>query len=348
MLFTHDGFRNAAAMTHFWQVVERYRVTFFSAVPAVISALLTVDSTEQDISSPRAALCGTATLPQEVKRQFEVKTGLTIVEGYGQTEGTCVSTVNPLYGEHRSGSVGLPLPYLQVRVVVVDDQGRALRDCRVNEVGCIAIKGPNIIAGYKQADKNNDLWVEAGWLNTGDLGRLDKDGYLWLTGRSKDLIIRGGHNIDPVLIEEVLHRHPAVAAAAVGKPDAKAGELPVAYVQLAACGDASAEDILAFASEHIGERAAVPKHIYFVDNLPLTAVGKVFKTDLRRDVIARTCREVLAAMALTGDVVVDTCDQLGQVARITLSTDSCAASDALSAKLAHYQFHHQIEVSTRA
>jgi fatty-acyl-CoA synthase len=304
MLFTHDGFRNAAAMTHFWQVVERYRVTFFSAVPAVISALLTVDSTEQDISSPRAALCGTATLPQEVKRQFEVKTGLTIVEGYGQTEGTCVSTVNPLYGEHRSGSVGLPLPYLQVRVVVVDDQGRALRDCRVNEVGCIAIKGPNIIAGYKQADKNNDLWVEAGWLNTGDLGRLDKDGYLRLTGRNKDLIIRGGHNIDPVLIEEVLHRHPAVAAAAaVGKPDAKAGELPVAYVQLAACGDASAEDILAFASEHIGERAAVPKYIYFVDNLPLTAVGKVFKPGLRRDVIARTCREVLATMALTGDVV---------------------------------------------
>lgn len=124
-------------------------------------------------------------------RKFEAKTGLALLEGYGQTEGTAATSANPRYGERRVGSVGLPLPYCRIRIVEVNEQGRAMRDCAVNEPGIIAISGPNVFGGYKQREQNEGQWVEEGWFNTGDLGRLDEDGYLWLTGRSKDLIIQG-------------------------------------------------------------------------------------------------------------------------------------------------------------
>jgi fatty-acyl-CoA synthase len=134
-----------------------------------------------------------------------------------------------------------------------------------------------------------------GWLITGDLGRIDSDGYLFVTGRAKDVIIRGGHNIDPSLIEEALAKSPAVLyAAAVGKPDAYAGELPVAYVQLVPGSQANASDLIAFVAEHIAERAAIPKEIFIVDRIPLTDVGKPIKAALRREAAERTFRTVLS------------------------------------------------------
>ncbi|WP_034023190.1 AMP-binding protein, partial [Pseudomonas aeruginosa] len=181
----------------------------------------------RDLSSLRFALCGAAPMPVELIRQFEARTGLKVIEGYGLTEGTCGTSCNPRGGERRPGSIGLRLPYCQVKVAVLDGEGNYLRDAAPNEVGNLCLKGPTVFKGYLQQDRNRDIWIGDGWFNTGDLGRIDEDGYIWLTGRSKDLIIRGGHNIDPQMIEEALHRHPAVAlAAAVGKPDAKAGELP--------------------------------------------------------------------------------------------------------------------------
>lgn len=249
-------------MQNFWKIVEHYHVNFFSGVPTVFSTLNTIPVGSCDVSSLKFALCGAAPMPVETFQTFEQRTGLGILEGYGLTEGACVSSVNPAEGERRVGSIGFRLPYQDMQVVLLAD-GRYLRECQPDEVGNLIIRGPNVFAGYTDEQHNRDIWVETGdgrgrWLNTGDLGRCDRDGYFWLTGRKKELIIRGGHNIDPQVIKQALYKHPAVAlAAAFGRPDARLGELPVAYVQLKPGATSSEEDLLAFAREHIrGTRGA--------------------------------------------------------------------------------------------
>jgi fatty-acyl-CoA synthase len=197
--------------------------------------LLEVPVGNNDISSLEYAICGAASMPAKLIEAFEAKTGLKILEGYGLSEATCVSSLNPPGGLRRAGSIGLRLPYQDMRVIILDEAGRFQRVADVEEVGTIAIKGPNVFAGYLDPQQSKDLWIDIGgsrWLNTGDLGRQDSQGYFWLAGRRKELIIRGGHNIDPKLIEDALSKHPAVAlAAAVGSPDPYAGEVPVVYVQ---------------------------------------------------------------------------------------------------------------------
>ncbi len=195
----------------------------------------------------------------------------------------------------RLGSVGHAVPYSKVRIVKVDGEGRCAGDCAVNEIGVVAMAGPGVFSGYLSEQHNQGAFVEPGWVNSGDLGRLDDEGGLWLTGRAKDLIIRGGHNIDPLAIEEVFFQHPAVAlAAVVGEPDACAGELPVAFVQLKPGQPVEADALLAFVRERTPERAAVPVHLYFIDTIPLTAVGEVFKPALRWDATQRAVRRMLA------------------------------------------------------
>ncbi|MDN0083297.1 acyl-CoA synthetase [Crenobacter sp. SG2305] len=288
------GYRNRAMLEQFWQLVERFRVTAFSAVPTVYAALMAVPRGEAELSSLRFGICGAAPMPAALIRQFEQATGIRILEGYGLTEGTCISAINPRDGERRPGSIGLRIPYQQMKPVLLDEQGRYVRDCAVDEIGVLAIRGPNVFAGYTQEEANRKLWIDGKWLNTGDLARRDADGYLWLTGRQKELIIRSGHNIDPALIEEALMRHPAVQlAAAVGKPDRYAGELPVAYVVLREGQSVSPEELVDYARSVVPERAAVPGEIYLVDSLPLTAVGKVFKPQLRYDATERVFRALL-------------------------------------------------------
>jgi fatty-acyl-CoA synthase len=165
--------------------------------------------------------------------------------------------------------------------------------------------GPGVFSGYLSDKHNREAFIEPGWVNSGDLGRIDEDGYLWITGRAKDLIIRGGHNIDPAPIEEILFRHPAVAfAAVVGEPDAYAGELPVAFVQLKAGATAEGQELTAFVAGRTPERAATPVHIYIVDAIPLTGVGKVFKPRLRCDAAERKVRRMLADLE-RADVVME-------------------------------------------
>ncbi|MCV6613587.1 MAG: acyl-CoA synthetase [Cellvibrionaceae bacterium] len=288
LLASPQGYRNPAVIKDFWRLVEKYRVSFFSCVPTILSALMEVPMDDSDVSSLDFCLCGAAPLAVETIRKFEAQTGLIILEGYGQTEGTCATSANPIDGLRPAGAVGQRLPYMNIRIVEVDDNGRWLRDCEIDEPGVIAINGPTVFSGYKQPEQNNGQWVQDGWFNTGDLGRLDKNGYLWLTGRSKDLIIRGGHNIDPQMIEEVFYTHPAVAeAVAIGKPDKRVGEIPVVYIQLKTKAQVSEDEFIEFAMGSIAERAAVPKEIHFIEAMPVTAVGKVFKPDLRNDIVAK-------------------------------------------------------------
>jgi fatty-acyl-CoA synthase len=296
-MLSPKGYRDPSVIQNFYQIVERYRANFFSAVPTVLATLMDIPVGDADISSLEYAICGAAPLSVEMFRRFEAHTGMKVLEGYGLTEGACASSINPKDGERKIGSIGIRMPYQQMKVVVVDDQGRYLRDAATGEIGAVAISGPNVFKGYVEDVHNAGIWVQKGWFNTGDLGRMDADGYFWLTGRKKELIIRGGHNIDPSAIEEALYRLPDVqVAAAVPRPDPHAGEVPVVYVQLVDGSDMTVDDILAHAREHIGERAAVPKAVYIIDQVPLTPVGKIFKPALRWDVIAKIYRQELESL----------------------------------------------------
>lgn len=180
---------------------------------------------------------------------------------------------------------------------------------------------------YTETDKNKDLYFDTRYLRTGDLGRIEADGYIWVTGRAKDLIIRGGHNIDPAEIEEVLSGHPAVAfAGAIGQPDRHAGEVPCAYVELVAGASVTPDALLAFCKEAVTERAAHPKHMTIMAELPKTAVGKVFKPDLRKDAITRVYNETLNKAGLEASVVSVIDDKKrGLVAQVELNGASEAA-----------------------
>jgi fatty-acyl-CoA synthase len=217
-----------------------------------------------------------------------------ILEGYGLTEGACVSSLNPAAGERRVGSIGLPIPYQRMEAVLLDGDGRFQRMADGDEVGVIAISGPNVFKGYLDPSHNARVWIDIDgerWLNTGDLGRRDANGYFWLTGRKKELIIRGGHNIDPRTIEEALARHPGVGlVAAIGSPDAYAGEVPVAYVQLKPGATVTEQELLEHAALTIPERAAIPRQIKISSSLPTTAVGKLFKPALVEREIEETIR----------------------------------------------------------
>lgn len=308
---TPQGYRGEGVFDNFWKLIERHKVTFMITVPTALSALMQRPVGDADISTLRIAFCGSSPLPLELYKRFEKvvneatkdKPGeLSICEGYGLTEATCLVSINPPDGEKRVGSIGLPFPYTDVRIVAVATQ----TDCGVDEIGEICVASPGVYDGktYTEVDKNKDLFYpgeenpageDMQYLRTGDLGRIDADGYLWITGRAKDLIIRGGHNIDPAEIEEALAGHEAVAfAGAIGQPDAHAGEVPCAFVELVDGAKITTDELLAYAKERIHERAAHPKHIEIMDELPKTAVGKIFKPDLRKRAITRILNEALA------------------------------------------------------
>ena len=311
VLPTPAGYRGEGVFDNFWKLVERWKVSFVLTVPTAIAAKMQ-RPVDADVSSLKIAVSGSAPLPVELFNRFEKATDVTLVEGYGLTEATCLVSCNPLgKGNKKIGSVGVPLPYTDVRILHCDEDGRIEKECGVDEVGEICVASPGVRIGhtYTEEAKNRGLYAGNRYLRTGDLGRLDVEGYLWITGRAKDIIIRGGHNIDPAEIEEALAAHPAVAmVGAIGQPDSFAGELPCAYVELVAGAQVTPEELQDFARKHIHERAAVPKHVVIVDELPKTAVGKVFKPALRKEAIARVFDAVLAGAGHDARVaeVVDT------------------------------------------
>jgi fatty-acyl-CoA synthase len=293
------GWRNPNAVRNAWRLVERFKPEVFGGVPTVLAAALNVPVGDADVSSVRCCSGGGSAIPVAIGRAYTERLQVPVLEVYGMTETSSVHTI--AYGDRpvRLGSVGHPMPYSRVRTVQLDADGRWQRDCAVDEIGVVAMQGPGVFSGYLSDVHNRQAFVEPGWVNSGDLGRIDADGYLWLTGRAKDLIIRGAHNIDPMAIEEVFFQHPAVAlAAVVGEPDAYAGELPVAFVQLKPGSTVAAEELLAFVAERTPERAAVPVRIYFIDAVPLTAVGKVFKPALRWDAAQRAVTRLLADLPI--------------------------------------------------
>lgn len=300
---TPQGYRGEGVLDNIWKLTERWKVTFIVSVPTALAAMMQ-RAVDADISTVKTAFSGSAPLPVELFKRFEETTGVTIVEGYGMTEATCLVSGNPVDGEKKIGSIGIPFPYTDIKIIKATDNGPI--DAEVDEVGEICVSNPGVYVGhtYTEAEKNKDLYYNEKYLRTGDLGRVDEDGYLWITGRAKDLIIRGGHNIDPAEIEEALLGHPAVSfAGAIGQPDAHAGELPCAFVELIDGATVTPEQLIEHCITHVKERAAQPKHIKIMDELPKTAVGKIFKPDLRKDAITRVYNEALETNGLEARAV---------------------------------------------
>ncbi|MEV6336129.1 acyl-CoA synthetase [Nocardia vinacea] len=300
------GYRDFVLYSEFWNIVEHYRISAMSAVPTVYAVLAQVPLTA-DISSLRYAMVGASPLPPAVRQNFHAHTGVTLVEGYGLTEATCASA-RSFPERPRPGAVGQRLPYQQVKVVRIEADG-SWTDLPYGRTGVLAISGPTVFPGYV-VDRGEHGYVldglgklVDGWLDTGDLAHLDAEGFIHLHGRAKDLIIRGGHNIDPAAIEDALLSHPQVTAAgAVGRPDMHAGEVPVAYVTLVTGAAITAAELEEWARARVAERAAAPKTVTVLDALPVTDVGKPYKLGLRADATRRELTDALAEVAGVRDV----------------------------------------------
>jgi len=274
------GWRNKSAMPGFWKLVDRYKPEVFAAVPTIIGAVLNSPMNDADVSSIRVVTGGGSAIPVPVADAYKRRFGLEILETYGMTEVSSCHTISYMDRPIYLGAVGHALPYSRIKVVEVGADGKTVRECQPGKIGVVTMSGPGVFSGYATGAPDAPF-VEPGWVNSGDLGRIDANGYLWITGRAKDLIIRGGHNIDPLGIEEVLYEHPDVLyAALIGEPDGYAGELPVAYVQLKPDAKVAPAELQKWAAARTPERAAIPVHTYVVDNIPLTAVGKGVQTGL--------------------------------------------------------------------
>jgi fatty-acyl-CoA synthase len=329
------GYRDTTLFANFWKMVERYRISFMSGVPTIY-AVLADRPVDADISSLRFALVGASPLPKAVRERFESATGVPLMEGYGLTEATCASARSFVDRPVR-GSVGQRLPYQQVKTIHVTDDGGWV-DAPRGEVGVLAIGGPTVFPGYV-VDRGSDGPVldglgklRAGWLDTGDLARVADNGFVHLVGRAKDLIIRGGHNIDPAVIENALLAHPAVTAAqAVGRPDVHAGEVPAAFVTLAPRAEATPEELRAWASDRVPEQAAAPKAVTVLETLPVTSVGKPFKPALRaeaaREAVAAALRDIPTVLGVRGVVEDGTVIAVVDLAR---SADQTSVTEVLN------------------
>jgi fatty-acyl-CoA synthase len=291
------GYRDPGLFGAFWKIVEHYRIAAMSAVPTVYS-VLAEGPVDADISSLRFAMVGASPLPAAVRDGFRAHTGVPLLEGYGLTEATCASA-RSFPDAPRPGSVGQRLPYQSVKAVRVTDDGNCA-ELSAGEIGVMVISGPTVFPGYVVGRDEDGFVLDGlgklvdGWLDTGDLAAVDGDGFVYLAGRAKDVIIRGGHNIDPVVIEDALLAHPEVtAAAAVGRPDVHAGEVPVAYVVLKPGAAVSGHELRECAAGRVAERAALPKEVVILDALPVTDVGKPYKLPLRADA---TRRELSSAL----------------------------------------------------
>jgi fatty-acyl-CoA synthase len=344
------GWRNPAAVKNIWGLVERFKPEGLTSVPTVLAATLSIPPGNADLSSLQYAAGGGSAIPVAVGSAIQDKFKLPVFEVYGMTETASVHTIAYADRPVRLGSVGLPLPYSRVRIVKLDADGKLERDCAVDEIGVVIMAGPGVFGGYLNETHNKGAFVDGHWVNSGDLGRLDKDGFLWITGRAKDLVIRGGHNIDPAPIEDIMFQHPAVGfAAVVGQPDAYAGELPVGYVQLKPGASVAPGEIEAFVRERTPERAAVPVQVIPIDPMPLTGVGKVFKPQLRWDAARRVFTTVLSPLRDRGidcSVQVGPHGSHGSVATVTLANVAEAQREAIAnevhTRLAPFVMRHEV------
>jgi long-chain acyl-CoA synthetase len=258
------------------EIVQRDRVTLFEGVPTMYHAILNLPEREDyDVSSLRVCVSGGSAMPVEVMRGFEEAFDCIVLEGYGLSETSPVASFNHPGRERKPGSIGTPIAGVEMKVV--DEDGK---DVPEGEVGEIAIRGHNVMKGYWDRADATDEVMQEGWFRTGDMARVDEDGYFFIVDRKKEMIIRGGYNVYPREIEEVLYEHPAVSeAAVVGVPDESMGEEVGAAVVLKPDADAGADEIRAFVKERVAGYK-YPRRIWFLDELPKGPTGKILKREI--------------------------------------------------------------------
>ncbi|HSE36890.1 MAG TPA: AMP-binding protein, partial [Blastocatellia bacterium] len=261
-----------------WETISRYGVTYFGSVATMLSILNHTypagATARQDTDRFRFALCGSAPVPVEVLKTFESRFSCPVIEGYGLSESTCRSTFNPIDEHRRVGSVGLPIGN---EIRIFDDHDRELG---AQQVGEIVLRGPNIMKGYYKNETATRDAFRSGWFHTGDLGYRDEDGYLYVVDRKSDMIIRGGENIYPREIDEVLYQHPKVKdAATVGVPDELHGEAVKSFVVLRDGQQATERELIEFCIERLADFKC-PKSIEFVEDIPKGPTGKLLKREL--------------------------------------------------------------------
>ncbi len=259
--------------------IEKHRCTIFSGVPTMYFGLLQMDTSGRDLSSLRVGVSGGAAIPGEVIRAFEEKfPGCVVLEGYGLSESTSTTTFNVNAEQRKVLSIGKPIWGVEVKVVDDDDKELPPGEGHVGE---IVIRGHNIMKGYYKQPEATAEAFKNGWFHTGDLAYRDEDGYFFIVDRKKDLVIRGGYNVYPREIEEVLYGHEAIAEAAViGKPDEKLGEEVVAIVALKPGADVTPDDVIAYCKERLAAYK-YPREVRIVDELPKGPTGKILKKELR-------------------------------------------------------------------
>lgn len=338
---TPSLFRNREVIANYWRLVAHHGCTLMSGVPTVLAALAAVPLAGADISRLRAVRTGAAPLPPELALRFEQAFGLQINESLGMTETAGLSTVAPPGLSTPAGCVGWPLPHASVRIVGLNNDDQATtHTLPAGDKGMVLYKGPNLFSGYLDAAETARSFTPDGWLITGDVGFVDAQGRLHLTGRAKDLIIRGGHNIDPKVIEDALGAHPDVElCAAVGAPDAYAGELPVAFATLKAGARVSEDELLAFTAERVDEGPAKPKSITILERMPVTNVGKIYKPELRTlataAVVQALVDQVCTPLNIAPDMRPQVLAQSDLPVSVTLSaTCDATVQDALRTRIA--------------
>ena len=260
------------------ELMEAHRATVLAAVPTMFQWMLRAKrDPDYDLSSLTVAVSGGAPAPEEMLREFEERFGVYMIEGYGPTEAAPVVSVNPRYGVRKIGSVGPPLPGIQVQVV--DDENRPLP---VGEVGELCVRGPNVMIGYWNAPELTARTIVDGWLHTGDMARVDEDGYIYIVDRKKDLIIVGGMNVYPREVEDVIYQLPQVAeVAVVGVPSRIKGEEVIAYVSFKEGQSLEPEAILDYCREHLAP-FKVPRHVVIEPELPKSPIGKILRREVRQ------------------------------------------------------------------
>jgi long-chain acyl-CoA synthetase len=264
------------------KAIQRHKPTIFPGTPSVYMALLQQKALPRyDLKSVRYCVCGSAPLPIEIMRRFAEVTEAEIIEGYGLTEASPITHFNPIVGQRKPGSIGVPFPDTVARVVDLD--GSSTHPLPSGEPGELILRGPQVMRGYWNRPDDTAQTLKQGWLHTGDVAVMDEDGYFFIVDRKKDLIITGGYNVYPREIEEVLHEHPKVLeVAAVGVPHRTRGEVVKVYIVPRPGQTLAREEVLAFCKEKLASYKT-PKFVELRDELPKTFVGKVLKRTLRAE-----------------------------------------------------------------